>query len=173
MKRKPNKLRQATMMISSACMILASFGVTNIQAKDSVSPITDLRFASEFTHKKAKTKTQNETKLDETSGELKSETTYSSDNTNAGAFERSLIRMQYSYSDKLRKKDSTATRIDGGVSNPGYFTVISNKPLEVQQASIPQTNEETVNQYKHVEMSSKESDEIESNSEQNETESQQ
>ena len=83
MRRKPNKLRQATMMISSACMILASFGVTNIQAKDSVSPITDLRFASELTHKKTKTKTQNETKLDETSGELKSETTYSTDNTSA------------------------------------------------------------------------------------------
>ena len=67
---------------------------------------------------------------------------------NAGAFEKSLIRMQYSYSDKLRKKDSTVARIDGGVSNPGYFTVVSNKPLEVQQASIPKTNEETVNQYK-------------------------
>ena len=83
MRRKPNKLRQATVVISSACMILASFGVTNIQAKGSVSPITDLRFASELTHKKTKAKTQNETKLDETSGELNSEMTYSSDNTSA------------------------------------------------------------------------------------------
>ena len=94
MRRKPNKLRQATMMISSACMILASFGVTNIQAKDSVSPITDLRFASELTHKKTKTKTQNETKLDETSGELKSETTYSTDNTSA------TLHMEYTDSGK-------------------------------------------------------------------------
>ena len=91
----------------------------------------------------------------------------------AGAFERSLIRMQYSYSDKLRKKDSIAARIDGGVSNPGYFTVISNKPLEVQQASIPKTNKETVNQYKNVEMPLKEPDKLESSLEQNETESQQ
>ena len=83
MRRKPNKLRQATVVISSACMILASFGVTDIQAKGSVSPITDLRFASELTHKKTKAKTQNETKLDEISGELKSETTYSTDNTSA------------------------------------------------------------------------------------------
>lgn len=59
--------RQATMVVSSACMILASFGVTNIQAKDSISPITDLRFASELTHKKSKTKVQKETKVDETS----------------------------------------------------------------------------------------------------------
>lgn len=94
MRRKPNKLRQATVVISSACMILASFGVTNIQAKDSVSPITDLRFASELTHKKTKTKTQNETKLDETSGELKSETTYSTDNTSA------TLHMEYTDSGK-------------------------------------------------------------------------
>ena len=44
------------MVVSSACMILASFGVTNIQAKDSISPITDLRFASELTHKKKQNK---------------------------------------------------------------------------------------------------------------------
>lgn len=69
-KTKPNKFRQATVVISSACMILASFGVTNIQAKDSISPVTDLRFASELTHNKTKTKTQNETKVDETSKEL-------------------------------------------------------------------------------------------------------
>lgn len=91
----------------------------------------------------------------------------------AGAFQRTLIHMQYSYSDKLRKKDSIVARIDGGVSNPGYFIVISNKPLEVQQASIPKTNEETVNQYKNVEMPPKEPDKLESSSEQNETESQQ
>ena len=90
---------------------------------------------------------------------------------NAGAFERSLIRMQYSYSDKLKKKDSTTARIDGGISNSGYFTAISNKPLEVQQASIPKTSEETVNQYKNVEMPSKEPDKLESNSEQNKIES--
>lgn len=81
-KTKPNKFRQATVVISSACMILASFGVTNIQAKDSISPITDLRFASELTHNKPKTKTQNETKVDETSNELvTSSVSYNEDKT--------------------------------------------------------------------------------------------
>lgn len=81
-KTKPNKLKQATVMISSACMILASFGVTNIQAKDSISPITDLRFASELTHNKPKTKTQTETKVDETSNELvTSSVSYNEDKT--------------------------------------------------------------------------------------------
>ena len=85
---------------------------------------------------------------------------------NAGAFVKSLICMQYSYTDKLRKKDSNTARIDGGVNNPEYFTAISDKPLEVQQASILETNEEIVNQVKEL-------DEIESSSEQNETGSQQ
>ena len=81
-KTKPNKLKQATVVISSACMILASFGVTNIQAKDSISPITDLRFASELTHNKPKTKTQTETKVDETSNELvTSSVSYNEDKT--------------------------------------------------------------------------------------------
>lgn len=81
-KTKPNKFRQATVVISSACMILASFGVTNIQAKDSISPVTDLRFASELTHNKPKTKTQNETKVDETSNELiTSSVSYNEDKT--------------------------------------------------------------------------------------------
>lgn len=81
-KTKPNKFRQATVVISSACMILASFGVTNIQAKDSISPITDLKFASELTHNKPKTKTQNETKVDETSNELvTSSVSYNEDKT--------------------------------------------------------------------------------------------
>lgn len=81
-KTKPNKFKQATVVISSACMILASFGVTNIQAKDSISPITDLRFASELTHNKPKTKTQNETKVDETSNELvTSSVSYNEDKT--------------------------------------------------------------------------------------------
>ena len=82
MRRKSNKFRQATVVISSACMILASFGVTNIQAKDSISPITDLRFASELTHNKSKTKTQNEIKLDETSNEfVTSNVSYNEDKT--------------------------------------------------------------------------------------------
>ena len=81
-KTKPNKLKQATVVISIACMILASFGVTNIQAKDSISPITDLRFASELTHKKSKTKVQKETKVDETSNELiTSSVSYNEDKT--------------------------------------------------------------------------------------------
>ncbi len=83
-KTKLNKFRQATMVVSSACMILASFGVTNIQAKDSISPITDLRFASELTHKKSKTKVQKETKVDETSNELIiSSVSYNEDKTTA------------------------------------------------------------------------------------------
>lgn len=61
--------------------------------------------------------------------------------------------------------DSTAARIDGGVSNPGYFTAISDKPLE--------TNEIMVNQIKNAETPAKEPDELESDLEQNETESQQ
>lgn len=64
--------------------------------------------------------------------------------------------------------DSTAARIDGGPSNPGYFTSISDKPLETQQ-----TNEETVNEVKSVEAPVKEPDELESDSKQNESESQQ
>lgn len=64
--------------------------------------------------------------------------------------------------------DSTAARIDGGVNNPGYFTSISDKPLETQQ-----TNEETVNEVRSVEAPVKEPDELESDSKQNESESQQ
>ena len=44
-KTKSNKLIQEIVAIStSACMILTSFGITNIQAKDTVSPVTDLCF---------------------------------------------------------------------------------------------------------------------------------
>ena len=65
--------------------------------------------------------------------------------------------------------DSTAARIDGGPSNPGYFTSISDKPLET-----PQTNSETTgNEVRNVEAPAKEPDELESDSKQNETESQQ
>ena len=81
-----------------------------------------------------------------------------------------MIRLQYSYSDKLKKKDLNTARIDGAPSNPSYFTAISDKPLEAEQAIEPETNEETVNQYKNVEMPSKEPDKLESNSEQNEAE---
>ena len=90
---------------------------------------------------------------------------------NTGAFERSLIRMQYSYSDKVRKKDSTAARIDGGVSISGYFTAISDKHLEAEQTIEPETNEETVNQAKNVETPSKEPDKLKFDSEQNKIES--
>ena len=64
--------------------------------------------------------------------------------------------------------DSTGARIDGGPSNPGYFTAISDKPLETTQ-----TNEEIVNQTTNVEAPVKEPNELESDSKQNETESQQ
>ena len=65
--------------------------------------------------------------------------------------------------------DSTAARTDGGINSPGYFTSISDKPLET-----PQTNSETTgNEVRNVEAPVKEPDEIESDSEQNEAESQQ
>lgn len=65
--------------------------------------------------------------------------------------------------------DSTGARIDGGVSNPGYFTAISDKPLET-----PQTNSEiTGNEVRNVEAPAKEPDELESDSKQNKLESQQ
>lgn len=65
--------------------------------------------------------------------------------------------------------DSTGARIDGGPSNPGYFTAISDKPLET-----PQTNSETTgNEVRNVEAPAKEPDELESDSKQNEAESQQ
>lgn len=51
--------------------------------------------------------------------------------------------------------DSTGARIDGGPSNPGYFTAISDKPLET-----PQTNSETTgNEVRSVETPVKEPDE--------------
>lgn len=65
--------------------------------------------------------------------------------------------------------DSTGARIDGGPSNPGYFTAISDKPLET-----PQTNSETTaNEVKSVETPVKEPNELETDSKQNESESQQ
>ena len=130
MRRKPNKLRQATVVISSACMILASFGVTNIQAKGSVSPITDLRFASELTHKKTKAKTQNETKLDETSGELKSETTYSTDNTSA------TLHMEYTDSGKTLELTEDSSE---------FYKDVFDKKLLVQKDSSKNVLEFTAN----------------------------
>ena len=65
--------------------------------------------------------------------------------------------------------DSTAARIDGGINSPGYFTSISDKPLET-----PQTNSETTgNEVRNVEAPAKEPDELETDSKQNESESQQ
>lgn len=65
--------------------------------------------------------------------------------------------------------DSTGARIDGGVSNPGYFTAISDKTLETTQAN----SETTTNEVRSVEAPVKEPDELESDSKQNESESQQ
>lgn len=64
--------------------------------------------------------------------------------------------------------DGTAARIDGGINSPGYFTAISDKPLETTQA-----NEEIVNQTTNVEAPAKEPNELETDSKQNESESQQ
>lgn len=68
--------------------------------------------------------------------------------------------------------DSTAARIDGGHSNPSYFTSISDKPLETQQTNESDMSETTGNEVKSVETHVKELDELESDSKQNETESQ-
>ena len=68
--------------------------------------------------------------------------------------------------------DSTAARIDGGPSNPGYFTAISDKPLETQQTNESDMSETTGNEVRSVETHVKELDELESDSKQNETESQ-
>lgn len=65
--------------------------------------------------------------------------------------------------------DSTAARIDGGVSNPGYFTAITQKPIETVQTN----SETTANEVRSVEAPVKEPDELESDSKQNESESQQ
>lgn len=65
--------------------------------------------------------------------------------------------------------DGTAARIDGGINSPGYFTAISQKPIETVQ-----TNSETTgNEVRSVETPAKEPDELESDSKQNESESQQ
>lgn len=68
--------------------------------------------------------------------------------------------------------DSTAARIDGGPSNLGYFTSISDKPLETQQTNESDMSETTGNEVRSVETHVKELDELESDSKQNETESQ-
>lgn len=69
--------------------------------------------------------------------------------------------------------DSTAARIDSGPSNPGYFTSITDKPLETSQTNESDMNEATGNEVRSVEAPIKEPDELESDSKQNESESQQ
>ena len=69
--------------------------------------------------------------------------------------------------------DTTAARIDGGINPPGYFTSISDKPLETSQISESDMSETTGNEVRSVEMPVKEPDELESDSKQNESESQQ
>ena len=69
--------------------------------------------------------------------------------------------------------DGTAARIDGGINSPGYFTAISDKPLETQQTNESDMSETTGNEVRSVETPVKEPDELESDSKQNETESQQ
>lgn len=65
--------------------------------------------------------------------------------------------------------DSTGVRIDGGVSNPGYFTAISQKPIETVQTN----SKATTNEVRSVEAPVKEPNELETDSKQNESESQQ
>lgn len=69
--------------------------------------------------------------------------------------------------------DSTAARIDGGINSPGYFTAISDKPLETSQTNESNMSETTGNELRSIETPVKEPDELESDSKQNETESQQ
>ena len=65
--------------------------------------------------------------------------------------------------------DGTAARIDGGANNPGYFTTISQKPIETVQTN----SKATTNEVRSVETPVKEPDELETDSKQNELESQQ
>ncbi len=69
--------------------------------------------------------------------------------------------------------DSTAARIDGGINSPGYFTSISDKPLETTQTNESDMSETTGNEVRSVEARAKEPDELETDSKQNESESQQ
>lgn len=69
--------------------------------------------------------------------------------------------------------DGTAACIDGGPSNPGYFTAISDKPLESSQTNESDMSETTGNEVRSVEAPAKEPDELETDPKQNETESQQ
>ena len=69
--------------------------------------------------------------------------------------------------------DGTAARIDGGINSPGYFTAISDKPLETSQTNESDMSGETGNEVRSVEAPLKEPDELESDSKQNDTESQQ
>lgn len=69
--------------------------------------------------------------------------------------------------------DSTAARIDGGINSPGYFTAISDKPLEAQQTNESDMSKTTGNEVRNVEVPAKEPDELETDSKQNESESQQ
>ena len=69
--------------------------------------------------------------------------------------------------------DSTGARIDGGPSNPGYFTSISDKPIETSQTNESDMSETTTNEVRSVETPVKEPNELESDSEQNKSESQQ
>ena len=69
--------------------------------------------------------------------------------------------------------DSTAARIDGGINSPGYFTSISDKPLETTQTNESDMSDTTGNEVRNVETPVKEPDELETDSKQNELESQQ
>ncbi len=69
--------------------------------------------------------------------------------------------------------DSTAARIDGGINSPGYFTSISDKPIETSQTNESDMSDSTANEVRSVETPIKEPDELESDSKQNESESQQ
>lgn len=69
--------------------------------------------------------------------------------------------------------DSTAARIDGGINSPGYFTSISDKPLETTQTNESDMSDTTGNEVRNVETPAKEPDELETDSKQNELESQQ
>lgn len=55
--------------------------------------------------------------------------------------------------------DSTAARIDGGINSPGYFTSISDKPLETTQTNESDMSETTANEVRSVETPVKEPDE--------------
>ena len=131
-KTKSNKLIQGIVAIStSACMILTSFGITNIQAKDTVSPVTDLNFTSKLTPNKSKAKTQSETNINKTQNDqITSNVSYNADNTSA------TLHMEYTDSDKTLELTEDSSE---------FYKDVFDKKLLVQNDSSKNVLDYTAN----------------------------